>query len=119
MLEEENVKLYKWLSPFSLIYGLGVRLRNKLFDWDILRSKSYDIPILSVGNITVGGTGKTPHIEYLIRLLASSYRIAILSRGYKRKTRGFVLATHSSTAREIGDEPFQIKHKFPEIVVAG
>ena len=77
MLEEENVKLYKWLSPFSLIYGLGVRLRNKLFDWDILRSKSYDIPILSVGNITVGGTGKTPHIEYLIRLLASSYRIAI------------------------------------------
>ena len=118
MLEEENVKLYKWLSPFSLIYGLGVRLRNKLFDWDILRSKSYDIPILSVGNITVGGTGKTPHIEYLIRLLASSYRIAILSRGYKRKTRGFVLATHSSTAREIGDEPFQIKHKFPEIVVA-
>ena len=118
MLEEENVKLYKWLSPFSLIYGLGVRLRNKLFDWDILRSKSYDIPILSVGNITVGGTGKTPHIEYLIRLLASSYRIAILSRGYKRKTRGFVLATHSSTAREIGDEPFQMKNKFPDILVA-
>lgn len=118
MLEKENVKLYKWLSPFSLIYGLGVQLRNKLFDLDILQSKSYDIPILSVGNITVGGTGKTPLIEYLIRLLAPSYRIAILSRGYKRKTRGFILADSSSTAKDIGDEPFQIKHKFPEITVA-
>lgn len=118
MKEEENVKLYKWLSPVSWIYGLGVQLRNKLFDWDILRSKSYDIPVLSVGNISVGGTGKTPHIEYLIRLLAPSYRIAILSRGYKRKTKGFILANSSSTAQEIGDEPFQIKHKFPDIVVA-
>lgn len=118
MQEEENVKLYKWLSPVSLIYGLGVRLRNKLFDWGILRSESYDIPVLSVGNISVGGTGKTPHIEYLIRLLTPSYRIAILSRGYKRKTKGFILADSSSTAREIGDEPFQIKHKFPDIVVA-
>lgn len=118
MQEEENVKLYKWLSPVSFIYGLGIRLRNKLFDWDILCSKNYDIPILSVGNITVGGTGKTPHIEYLIRLLAPSYRIAILSRGYKRKTKGFILANNSSTAQEIGDEPFQIKHKFPDITVA-
>lgn len=118
MLEEGNIKLYKWLSPLSLFYGLGIQLRNKLFDWNILCSKSYDIPILCVGNITVGGTGKTPHIEYLIRLLSPTYRIAILSRGYKRKTKGFVLADNSSTAKDIGDEPFQIKHKFPGITVA-
>lgn len=111
-------KIYRSLTPLAFLYGLGVRIRNKLFDWGILPSEEFDIPIISVGNITVGGTGKTPHIEYLIRLLSPQYNIAVLSRGYKRKTHGYRLANENSTAEEIGDEPFQIKKKFPEIIVA-
>ncbi len=114
----QSVKINRWLTPFSWLYGLGVELRNKLFDWGIFRTEEFDIPVISVGNLAVGGTGKTPHVEYLIELLRPQYRIAVLSRGYKRKTRGFVLADGNSTVREIGDEPYQIKRKFPEITVA-
>ena len=89
-----------------------------MFECKILKQKSYDIPVICVGNITVGGTGKTPHTEYLIELLRSNYRVAVLSRGYKRKSKGFVLADTNSTVGQIGDEPYQIKAKFPEIIVA-
>lgn len=117
-MEENFIKIQKSLYPLSFLYGLGVSLRNKMFDWGILRSKSYDIPVICIGNITVGGTGKTPHTEYLIKLLKKEFKVAVLSRGYKRKSKGFVLATPTSSANEIGDEPYQIKQKFPEIAVS-
>ena len=109
----KSVKINHWLIPISWLYGLGVEIRNKLFDWGILPAEEFDIPVISVGNLAVGGTGKTPHIEYLIELLGHKYHIAVLSRGYKRKSRGFILADDKSTAREIGDEPYQIKRKYP------
>jgi tetraacyldisaccharide 4'-kinase len=89
-----------------------------LFNLEILSSKNYDVPILSVGNITVGGTGKTPHTEYLIRILSKDYQVAVLSRGYKRKSRGFVLAGPNSNVEDLGDEPLQMKRKFPSLAVA-
>jgi tetraacyldisaccharide 4'-kinase len=101
-----------------MIYGLITFLRNRLFDHNILKSQEFDIPVISVGNINVGGTGKTPHIEYLVSILKKDFRIAVLSRGYKRKTHGFVIASNESTVYDIGDEPRQIKNKFPEIEVA-
>ena len=91
-MEGNLIKINKWLYPVSWIYGTGVWLRNKLFDWGIYKERKFDIPVISVGNITVGGTGKTPHTEYLIRLLQKDYKVAVLSRGYKRKSKGFVLA---------------------------
>lgn len=117
-MEGDFIKINEWLLPFSWIYGLGVKLRNLMFDIGILKSKSFDVPVISVGNITVGGTGKTPHVEYLIRLLHDKVNVAVLSRGYKRKSRGFVLADEESTVRTIGDEPFQMKRKYPDITVA-
>ncbi len=108
--------LILWI--LSVLYGLGVSFRNRLFNLGILKTQEFDIPIICVGNITVGGTGKTPHTESLINELKNDYRVACLSRGYKRKTSGFILATEHSTANEIGDEPMQIKTKFPEITVA-
>lgn len=103
--------------PLSCLYGMGVSFRNMLFDMGILKAHDFSIPVISVGNITVGGTGKTPHVEYLIRLLGQE-RVAVLSRGYKRKSRGFLKADATTTAREIGDEPFQMKQKFPLATVA-
>jgi len=105
-------------APLSWLYGLGVIVRNKLFDWGILRSEEFDIPIVCVGNLTAGGTGKTPHTEFLIRHFSHKYHVAVLSRGYKRKTKGFVEASTQSSYRKIGDEPKQIKLKFPDIPVA-
>lgn len=93
-------------------------LRNKLFDWGYLRSKSFDIPVICIGNIAVGGTGKTPHTEYLIKLLQRNYPVAVLSRGYKRHTKGYLLSGPESNASSIGDEPYQIQSKFPHIRVA-
>lgn len=104
--------------PMSCLYGMGVRFRNKFFDEGILKGESFDIPVICVGNLAVGGTGKTPFIEYLIRLLKDKYRVAVVSRGYKRLSKGFVLAGKNHSYMDIGDEPFQIKHKFPEVAVA-
>lgn len=110
--------LRKILFPFSVLYGLITSIRNFLFDKGILKSYSFDLPIIAVGNLSVGGTGKTPQIEYLIRLLSPNYKIATLSRGYKRKSEGFVLADENSDASILGDEPFQFYKKFPNIQVA-
>lgn len=118
MDNSQPVHINKWLLPISWIYGLIVFFRNKFFDWNLFKREEFEIPVICVGNITVGGTGKTPHIELLIKILQSKYRVGILSRGYKRKTKGFILATSESTSLEIGDEPFQIKNKFPEAIVA-
>ena len=105
------------LLPFAILYGLGVRLRHFLYDRGWLSSKCYPFPILCVGNLAVGGTGKTPMVEYLVRLLGQE-QVAILSRGYRRKTRGFVLADDSATAMTLGDEPYQYHRKFPQATVA-
>ncbi len=102
-----------WLSPLAHLYGVGVHLRNWLYDKEILSSKSYPIPTICVGNLAVGGTGKTPMVEYLLEMLQSEYRVAVVSRGYKRKTKGLIHATNHSTAQEIGDEPKQILEKYP------
>lgn len=99
------------LKPASWIYGTVTEVRNWLFDHNVLPSEQFEVPVISVGNITVGGTGKTPHVEYLAGMLSSSYKIAVLSRGYKRKTKGFVLANNKSTPDTIGDEPMQIYKK--------
>jgi tetraacyldisaccharide 4'-kinase len=118
-MRKKRAHINKKLLPLSWLYGFVVFLRNHFFDWGILKEKRYDnVHVISVGNLTVGGTGKTPHIEYLIEMLHNRYRIATLSRGYKRKTKGFVLATVDSTCEDVGDEPLQMKHKFPSIVVA-
>ena len=117
-MEGDFIKINEWLTPFSWLYGLGVGFRNQLFEIGILKGKSYDIPVISVGNITVGGSGKTPHVEHLVRLLHDKVKVAVLSRGYKRKSRGYKLADKQSTARDIGDEPYQMMKKFPDIHVA-
>ncbi len=116
--EGDLIKINEWLLPLSWIYGSIVRFRNWLFDIGVKKSKSFALPVISVGNITVGGSGKTPHVEYLVRLLQDKVKIAVLSRGYKRKSRGYVLAEEDTEMKEIGDEPFQMHQKFPGIYVA-
>lgn len=106
------------LTPISWFYGMGVSLRHTLFDWGLFKSEEFDIPIICVGNITVGGTGKTPMSEYLVQAFSNNYNVAVLSRGYKRKTKGFLLATPTTSFKRIGDEPKQLKLKFPTIPVA-
>lgn len=106
------------LLPVSWLYGGIIWLRNKLYDRDILKSVSFNFPIICVGNLATGGTGKTPMTEYLIRLLKNDFETATLSRGYKRKTVGFAIANENTTALEIGDEPMQFHQKFPDITVA-
>lgn len=108
----------KLLYPFSIIYHGITACRNYLYDSKKIKSASFSIPVINVGNLSTGGTGKTPHIEYLINLLQNTYEIATLSRGYKRKSKGFVLAVQASTAQDIGDEPLQFYQKFPSIKVA-
>ncbi len=102
----------------AFLYWLVTFIRNWLYDKGIFKSFSFDIPIIAVGNLSVGGTGKTPQIEYLIRLLSDNYKVAVLSRGYKRTTKGFILADENASASSIGDEPFQFYSKFPNIQVA-
>ncbi|MFD1294561.1 tetraacyldisaccharide 4'-kinase [Lutibacter holmesii] len=109
--------LRKIAYPFSLLYGFITSVRNFLFHINVLKSTEYTTPTIVVGNLSVGGTGKTPQIEYLIRLLQNNYKIAVLSRGYKRKSEGFVLADEYATAESIGDEPFQYYQKFKNIIV--
>ncbi len=110
-------KLRYILFPIGILYAIVTEIRNFLFDKNILKSKSFQIPIINVGNLSIGGTGKTPQIEYLIRLLKDEYKVAVLSRGYKRKTKGFIVADKQSTSDEIGDEPYQIYRKFKNIMV--
>ncbi len=105
------------LLPFSWLYGLIVWFRKSLYQSGVFTRSTFDFPIICVGNLSAGGTGKTPHIEWLIKQLNPSYPTAVLSRGYKRKTIGYLLATSQSTPQEIGDEPYQIKQKFPEVTV--
>lgn len=113
-MNSEFIKINHWLRPLSWLYGLVVGVRNELFNLNILRSRKYDIPIISVGNITVGGSGKTPHVEYLVRLLKNRYKVAVLSRGYKRRSHGYHSATLETPMNVIGDEPYQLKHKFAD-----
>lgn len=116
--EGDHIKIREWLLPFSWLYGIGVWIRNQMFELGILKSQAFDIPVISVGNITVGGSGKTPHVEYLINLLRNKVKVAVLSRGYKRKSKGYLLADKETTMPEIGDEPYQMKKKFDDIYVA-
>jgi tetraacyldisaccharide 4'-kinase len=106
------------LFPLALLYGMVVWMRNRLFDKGILRSTSFNIPLICVGNLAVGGTGKSPMVEYLVSLLKERFNVATLSRGYKRRTKGYILANDYSTALDIGDEPMQFHLKFPDIPVA-
>ena len=110
--------LYRVLTPLAWLYGGVIALRNRLFDWSILPSAHFPLPVICIGNLAVGGTGKTPHVEYLVRLLSGRYRVAVLSRGYKRRTKGFRLADRTDSSETIGDEPFQLKTKFPQLMVA-
>lgn len=109
---------YWFLAPISWLYGIGVGIRNNLYDWKILPSEEFEVPVISVGNITAGGTGKTPHTEHIVNLLKREQRVAFLSRGYKRKTHGFLLAKKGDTFRQLGDEPCQVWMHHPDIYVA-
>jgi len=106
------------LFPVSLLYGFVTFIRNKLFDWNVFQPVIFPIKVLAVGNLSVGGTGKTPHIEYLLQLLKDNFRVATLSRGYKRKSKGFILAGESSDAEILGDEAYQYKLRYPGVAVA-
>lgn len=106
------------MIPLAALYGVVMRLRNALFDLGVLRQREFDLTVVSVGNLTVGGTGKTPMVEYLLGKVGRHRRVAMLSRGYGRKTKGFVVASEGVSAREIGDEPMQIWLKFPRVAVA-
>jgi tetraacyldisaccharide 4'-kinase len=113
-----NILIRILLIPFALLYGLGVAIRNLLYQWNLLKSIEFSLPVIGIGNLTVGGAGKTPHTEYLIKLLSPYIQLATLSRGYGRKTKGFLLAQEYHSAVEIGDEPLQFFRKFPEVVVS-
>lgn len=107
------------LYPISKLYGIGMVVRNKMFDYGVLKQQEFDIPIVVVGNLAMGGTGKTPHVEYIVESLLGKYNIGVLSRGYRRATKGFVLASPQSRPEDIGDESYQIYRKFgPDITVA-
>lgn len=113
MLKYLKILLY----PFSLLYGLVMWVRNRFYDKGLLTAVEFDLPTIAAGNLSVGGTGKTPHVEYLIRLLKDQFKVATLSRGYNRRTSGYLLADEHSTAADIGDEPMQFHEKFPDIKV--
>ncbi|MDR3694331.1 tetraacyldisaccharide 4'-kinase [Mucilaginibacter sp.] len=113
------MKYLRWLLiPFSLLYGLVVIIRNWFYDAGFFKSYQFDKPVIAIGNLDVGGAGKSPMTEYLIRLLKDKYKLATLSRGYGRKTKGYLTATTAATATTLGDEPAQFKHKFPDITAA-
>ena len=106
------------LLPFAIVYGLVIWIRNWLYDHNLLRSSSFGLPLICVGNLSVGGTGKSPMVEFLVLHLKNRYKVATLSRGYKRKTKGYALATDETTALDVGDEPMLFHKKFPDIPVA-
>jgi len=114
----EDIVIRILLLPLALLYGLGIGLRNLLYRIGALRSVRFDLPVISVGNLTMGGAGKTPHIEYLLRWLDQFIQIAVLSRGYGRSTMGYRPVTSIDTAKEVGDEPLQFKRKFPNVPVS-
>lgn len=116
MIQEFLIKLL--LFPFALLYGLGVYIRNMLYDVKFLKSISFSHPVISIGNLSVGGTGKTPHVEYLVRELSPYIAVGVLSRGYGRKSKGFRFVHPLNTAEQVGDEPLQIKRKFPQAHIA-
>ncbi len=118
MIGNSHIHIRRWLLPLSWLYGFGTVIRNWLYDVGWLHSYGYDIPLICVGNITAGGTGKTPHVEYLLRLLLPHCPTAVLSRGYKRQSRGYLLAGADTPASKLGDEPWQMKHKQPRAYVA-
>ena len=105
------------LYPVSAIYGLIISIRNLLYDYKVFKSTEFEIPVISIGNITVGGTGKTPHTEYLVDLLRKQFVVTTISRGYKRRTKGYQEVEASSLATAVGDEPLQIKNKFRDVQV--
>lgn len=111
-------QLRKLLLPFSFLYWLITALRNYFYNIGLFKQASFSVPVIAIGNLSTGGTGKSPQTEYLIRLLKDKYRLATLSRGYKRKSKGFVLANEKSDAAVLGDEPYQFYSKFPEAIVA-
>ncbi len=117
-MSTKNFKTYPLLTPLAWLYGLGVRLRNELFDHGVMKEQRFSLPLIAVGNLAVGGTGKTPHTEYLLRLLKDEWKTAMLSRGYGRGTKGFLIAGPSATAHDIGDEPLQMLRKFPDVTIA-
>ena len=106
------------LFPLAIVYWFIILIRNKLFDKNILGSAEFGMPLICVGNLSVGGTGKSPMVELLVRNLKDDFKVATLSRGYKRKTKGYALASDSTTAIDIGDEPMQFHRKFPDVPVA-
>jgi len=114
----KNQFIHIILYPFAVFYGLAVGIRNWLYDRGIFHSTAFSIPIIGVGNLSVGGTGKTPHTEFILSYVQDEWKTAFLSRGYKRKTKGFFLADEKSTYQTIGDEPYQIYRKFPKVIVA-
>ena len=116
MVNQWTLKLL--LLPLAILYGIGVAIRNGLFSIGLLRGVTFSLPVISVGNLTVGGTGKTPHTEYLIRLLHEYLPLAVVSRGYKRKTTGYLEVSTAHDASRTGDEPLQFKRKFPHVAVA-
>ena len=113
-----SFRIYNVLRPLGWLYGLVSYIRNRFYDKGIIKSTAFPVPVIGIGNITVGGTGKTPHTEYLAALIKERFRTAVLSRGYGRCTKGYILADGSSTSRIIGDEPLQIRNRFPDIDVA-
>lgn len=123
-MESKNILYYIFsvvrllLYPFALLYGAVVWVRNRMYDAKIFSSIGFTVPIITVGNLSTGGTGKTPHVEYLVRLLQYQYQVATMSRGYKRHTQGFIVADEHTNALRIGDEPMQYHLKFPELVVS-
>lgn len=114
----EDIVIRVLLLPLALLYGLGIGLRDLLYRIGALRSVRFDLPVISVGNLTVGGAGKSPHIEYLLRWLGQYIDVAVLSRGYGRKTTGYYAVNSFNTADQVGDEPLQFKRKFPEAAIS-
>ncbi|WP_298370762.1 tetraacyldisaccharide 4'-kinase [uncultured Lutibacter sp.] len=110
--------LRKIAYPFSFLYDFITSIRNVLYDKHVFNSTKFETPVIVVGNLSVGGTGKTPQIEYLIRLLKADCKLAVLSRGYKRKSKGFIIADEKSNSDLIGDEPFQYYKKFENVIIA-
>lgn len=115
---KSSFRIYNILRPFGWLYGLITGIRNRLYDLGILKTTGFQIPVISIGNISVGGTGKTPHTEYIASLLKDRYKTAVLSRGYGRHTKGFFVSDNRSDSGLIGDEPLQIKTKYPDLDVA-